>query len=53
VTLFPDPDSPTKATISPGRTSKETPSTTGAPFSAGKATVRFRTERSGSDKAPE
>ena len=47
--LLPQPDSPTSATISPGATSNETPSTTVSdpPVGPGTAIVRARTERSG------
>ena len=47
--VLPQPDSPTRATISPASTSKETPSTAGTspPDGPGTAIVRARTERSG------
>ena len=48
VTLLPDPDSPTIATVSPGETSKEMSRTTGfqAPSTRNEV-VRFSTERTG------
>ena len=49
VTLLPEPDSPTIASVLPRATESETPSTAWTmPSSVGKRTTRFETERYGS-----
>ena len=46
---LPQPDSPTRPMVSPGRTEKETPSTMlTSPCCSGKAIERFLTSRTGS-----